>query len=186
MSRRIEDLNPAVAEKCRRFIALCKERGIDVIVTSTLRAEAEQLALFAQGRKALRAVNGLRAAAGLSPITVAQNKIVTKSLTSPHQSGCAFDVVILSSPPNLGGVAEGRGGVPTWDVKVDVNENHIPDYEEIGRIGESIGLRWGGRFKFRDYVHFEYIVPPAHPLNHQGAAPPATPGEKTGPLPGGV
>ena len=35
----------------------------------------------------------------------------------------------------------------TWDLKADVNADSIPDYEEIGKIGESVGLTWGGRFK---------------------------------------
>jgi hypothetical protein len=40
-SRRIDDLHPTVRERCRRLIALCKGRGIGIIVTSTLRTEAE-------------------------------------------------------------------------------------------------------------------------------------------------
>ncbi|MBI4822648.1 MAG: M15 family metallopeptidase [Nitrospirae bacterium] len=144
-SRKIEDLNLVVREKCRQFISLCKEKGIDVIITSTLRTEAEQLALFSQGRKTLKAVNELRKSAGLPPITEKENKRkVTGLLTSTHQFGCAFDCAI-----------GGQKGI-TYDIKADINKNHIPDYEEIGRIGESIGLRWGGRFKFKDYVHFEY------------------------------
>jgi len=146
-SRRLQDLHPIVAGLCRTFLALCKERGIDVRITSTLRTEAEQLALFAQGRKSLREVNALRAEAGLPPFTEKENKLrVTNSLTSLHQFGCAFDCVIMG----------GASPAPAWDIEADINENQIPDYEEIGRIGESVGLAWGGRFKFRDYCHFEY------------------------------
>jgi|GEM_PF-712108 peptidoglycan L-alanyl-D-glutamate endopeptidase CwlK len=143
-SRRLEDLNPVVADMCRRFLALCRDRGIDVVVTSTLRTEAEQLALFAQGRKSLWYVNELRRDAGLPPIKEEQNRIVTHVLTSVHQFGCAFDVCII------------KDGRAVWNIKADVNENDIPDYEEIGKIGEHIGLTWGGRFKFKDYCHFEY------------------------------
>lgn len=146
MSRAVEALHPAVAGLCRKFISACKERGIRVVVTSTLRTEAEQLALFSQGRTALKVVNTLRKKAGMPAITEAQNKrTVTNSLTSAHQFGCAFDVCI---------VREGKN--PVWDIKADINANSIPDYEEIGRLGEAIGLAWGGRFRFRDMCHFEY------------------------------
>lgn len=76
-------------------------------------------------------------------------KIVTYTRKGKHTAGKAFDIAIL------------RDGKPCWDVKVSVNGNEIPDYEEAGRIGESVGLRWGGRFKTRsgkprpDYPHFE-------------------------------
>ncbi len=76
-------------------------------------------------------------------------KIVTWTRKSKHIDGKAFDIAIL------------RNFKPCWDVKVDVNENEIPDYEEAGRIGESVGLRWGGRFRNSkgkprpDYPHFE-------------------------------
>ncbi|MDP2167465.1 MAG: M15 family metallopeptidase [Thermodesulfovibrionales bacterium] len=145
VSRRIEDLYPPVAEMCRRFLHLCGQKGIEAVITSTLRTEDEQLALFAQGRKKLSYVNGLRQDAGLPPITEEQNRrIVTKSSISVHRFGCAFDVALK------------KDGGAVWDVKADLNRNDISDYEEMGLTGESIGLRWGGRFRFRDYCHFEY------------------------------
>lgn len=64
---------------------------------------------------------------------------------SKHQDRLAFDIAIL------------KDGKPTWDVKVDVSNDDLPDYEQAGQIGESLGLRWGGRFKARDLPHFEYV-----------------------------
>ena len=32
-------------------------------------------------------------------------------------------------------------------------------WQRIGVIGESLGLRWGGRWKQRDLGHFEYRTP---------------------------
>jgi peptidoglycan L-alanyl-D-glutamate endopeptidase CwlK len=49
-SRKIEDLHPRVAEKCRQFIAQCKVADIDVIITSTYRDDESQNALYAIGR----------------------------------------------------------------------------------------------------------------------------------------
>lgn len=50
MSRRLEDLHPIVRAKCEAHIAACRLAGIDLLITCTLRSEAEQAALYAQGR----------------------------------------------------------------------------------------------------------------------------------------
>jgi peptidoglycan L-alanyl-D-glutamate endopeptidase CwlK len=70
--------------------------------------------------------------------------IVTKVKHSKHQDGIAFDIVIVDST-----------GRAVW----------IPSaYREAGKIGQSVGLRWGGDWdsdgssedeKFLDYPHFE-------------------------------
>lgn len=49
-SRKIEDLHPIVAAKCRAHIAACAAEGIDLLITSTYRDGAEQDRLYAIGR----------------------------------------------------------------------------------------------------------------------------------------
>lgn len=49
-SRDLKDLHPKVAEMCEKFIITCKEQGVDVLITSTLRDNESQNALYAQGR----------------------------------------------------------------------------------------------------------------------------------------
>lgn len=73
----------------------------------------------------------------------APGKIVTWTRQSKHIKGRAFDIAIL------------KDGKPVWDLKVNVNKNDLPDYDEAGRIGEAVGLRWGGRFPRPDRPHFE-------------------------------
>lgn len=74
---------------------------------------------------------------------------VTWTLKSKHIEGTAFDIAVC------------KAGIPEWNVKIDVDEDGIPDYFEAGQIGESIGLVWGGRFKdargkpIPDFCHFE-------------------------------
>jgi hypothetical protein len=153
-SRKIEDLNPELQERYRAFAAAMAEAGIPFILTCTARTVREQLALYAQGREQLDHVNSLRKLAGLPPITGEGNTRVTWTLQSKHlidlddgnpenDKARAFDIAIQ------------RDGRPCWDLKVNVNQNDRPDYEEAGRIGESVGLRWGGRWKKPDYPHFE-------------------------------
>lgn len=68
---------------------------------------------------------------------------VTWTRKSRHIEGRAFDIAVL------------RDGKPCWDVKADVNADAVPDYDQAGAIGESVGLRWGGRFTPPDRCHFE-------------------------------
>lgn len=51
-SRDLGELNPTVQAKCKAFIQLCKEAGIDVLITSTYRDDESQDALYAKGRTA--------------------------------------------------------------------------------------------------------------------------------------
>lgn len=43
-----------------------------------------------------------------------------------------------------------------WDMKVDTDHDEIPDFLEVGRLAETFGLTWGGRFKSNaDYPHVQ-------------------------------
>jgi peptidoglycan L-alanyl-D-glutamate endopeptidase CwlK len=49
-SRSLDDLIAPAKERVERFIALCKDEGIDLLVTSTYRDNESQQALYEQGR----------------------------------------------------------------------------------------------------------------------------------------
>lgn len=60
-----------------------------------------------------------------------------------HNYGLAFDTVEI------------KDGKALWD---------NPRWNEIGELGESLGLQWGGRFKsIKDLPHFEILN---YPLSH--------------------
>jgi len=62
-------------------------------------------------------------------------KKVTWTLQSKHIERKAFDIAMM------------KNGKITWDTK---------DYIEPGRIGESVGLEWGGSWKkSKDFPHFQ-------------------------------
>lgn len=63
---------------------------------------------------------------------------------SKHQDGLAIDIV-----PYEVYTSDTGGDKLLWD-----GDNEI--WLTIGHIGESLGLRWGGRWKQRDLGHFEY------------------------------
>lgn len=107
-----------------------------------IRAQATQLLQLAsaqgihlritQGMRTIEEQNALYAQGRTLPGKVVTN---AKGGDSYHNYGLAFDVV-----PIVNGVAQ-------WGSK---------DWDKIGKLGESIGLRWGGRFKsIVDKPHFE-------------------------------
>lgn len=63
-------------------------------------------------------------------------KVVTKAKggQSWHNHGCAFDVGVFEGSSYLG---------------------ESPHYRAVGELGESLGLEWGGRWKFKDDPHFQ-------------------------------
>jgi len=154
-SRKTEDMVPELQTKFHAFAAAMAAAGILFITTCTSRNVREQYALYSQGREKLDTVNALRRAAHMSPITWEQNcHKVTWTLASKHiidlddgnpdnDKSRAFDIAIT------------KDGRPCWDMKIRATKNELPDYEMAGIIGESVGLRWGGRFPRPDLCHFE-------------------------------
>lgn len=132
---------------------------LDYVLTRVACTYQEQVALYAQGRESLRNVNAYRKLAGLPPIQEFENKKVTWTLKSRHiinledqdttnNKARAFDFAILAPSDT----AENERS-PTWDIKVDTNKSNTPDYYEAGRLWESLGGEWGGRWKNPDRPH---------------------------------
>jgi len=136
MTDSLEKLQPAFRELAYKFISKCLENGIKVKIYNTLRTKEEQEALFLQGRAPIEVVNEARRKAGLQPITIAGNKIITLTKVSPHCYGLAFDFV------------------PIVDGKAIWNDDKL--WEKCGNIAENLGLEWGGRWKqFPDKPHVQ-------------------------------
>jgi hypothetical protein len=119
------------------------------VLTCVGRNEAEQAALFAQGRYPLWAVNAKRKVVGWPPITGKENHKVTwtmKSLhiTTPEQPlSRAFDFAIVRPGTRI----------PEWTLKVDTNVSGGSDYLEAGKLWEKVGGVWGGRWSTPDCPH---------------------------------
>ena len=99
-SRNINDLLPNVKVRVEKFIELCDEEGIDLLITSTYRDNESQEALYEQGR-------------------TRPGKIVTnaKSGESWHNYRCAIDVV-----PLINGKPNWDGSDPIWQVIGELGE----------------------------------------------------------------
>lgn len=150
MSRKITDLHPQVQRLAIELIAEAAKAGIPLIITQTLRTSAEQQALYDKGRttqgEPCRCVPSSRAKSGHAkcpkhPLGLTVTN--AKAGESYHNYGLAFDVAFVSGKRIIWG-------------NEDLNTNRINDWEEIGKLGEQLGLEWGGRWRFKDLPHFQY------------------------------
>jgi peptidoglycan LD-endopeptidase CwlK len=106
-----------------------QEAKLDLRVTSGTRTMAEQRALYNQPTDG-------RDNDGDGRVDESDER-VTKARPgySWHNFGVAFDVTVF------------RGGKPVWDG---------PDYDTAGRLGQRLGLEWGGAWtSFKDRPHFQ-------------------------------
>ena len=91
-SRDLNELLPEVKTKVEQFISLCKDAGIELLVTSTYRDNESQAALYAQGRT--------------TPGNIVTNAGPGESY---HNYRCAVDVV-----PLVNGKPDWDGSHPVW------------------------------------------------------------------------
>lgn len=149
MSRRIEDLDPVVQDLALEVLRRAKAAGIKLMVTQTKRTFDEQRALFAKGRTApgepcRHAGEAHRRLVGTCPVHP-HGATVTRADAgwSWHEYGLAFDVAEDDGTP--------------WDIGKPGHSAEDDEWWEIvGRIGEAVGLEWGGRWKRPDLPHFEF------------------------------
>jgi peptidoglycan L-alanyl-D-glutamate endopeptidase CwlK len=84
----------------------------------------------------------------------------TLRTAAEHQANLAKGVSWTARSRHLDGDAIDICPYATWDAagpdKLNWNVND-PAWKRLGEIGESLGLRWGGRWRQRDLGHFEYV-----------------------------
>lgn len=118
--------DPALQPLAREFLRLADEAEIEVLIYMTFRSKEEQDALYAKGRTKPGAIVTYRKGGASVHNCTLNGKPASK----------AFDCVPLVK------------GVPDWD--------NAEIYERLGKIGESVGLEWGGRWKkLVDKPHFQ-------------------------------
>jgi peptidoglycan L-alanyl-D-glutamate endopeptidase CwlK len=131
--RSIDALDPGFRPLAAEFIRRLAAAGVQYRVDETLRVGDTQEAYWLQGRAPLGEVNAAREKAGLYLLTEAENRVVvTWTRESAHLNGEALDVVPLLSR------GDGRFFVP-WNYAA-----YAGIWLQLGRIGQSLGLEWGG------------------------------------------
>ena len=126
--RDVTQLHPRLQEKFKLLQKKCAQKGIKIRATECLRTAKEQDALYAKGRTAPG-----------PKVTNASGK----DAKSMHQWGVAVDIVIDMD-------ADKDGDVDIRDLY------NVKLLNVVGKIGESIGLEWGGSWKsIVDKPHFQ-------------------------------
>lgn len=127
--RDITKLHPTLQKKAEELIALCKSNGISIKISECVRTVEEQDALYAKGR------------------TAPGNKVTNakgSSYSSMHQWGVAFDFYLDMDIDGDGAKSD------------DAYNNVTGLFDKVGRLGQSIGLEWGGAWKsIKDRPHFQ-------------------------------
>ena len=127
--RNVKELHPELQIKLSLLQSECKKQGIVIGVGECLRTKAEQDALYAKGR-------------------TKPGKIVTKAkgntYSSMHQWGVAVDIYLKMDVDGDGSTVD------------DAFNNSTGLFNKVGKIGQSIGLEWGGSWKsIKDLPHFQ-------------------------------
>jgi peptidoglycan L-alanyl-D-glutamate endopeptidase CwlK len=127
-SREINDLCTALRPVAEKFLAGCKEAGVNAFLTCTYRSNVEQTSLYAQGRsKAGKIVTNAKAGQSAHNCVNSAGKPAAR----------AFDFAIKDETGKLDWNAGGKRWVTAL------------------ALGKSLGLVSGGDWKIKDYPHFE-------------------------------
>lgn len=154
----LNQMHPQMRKPYIEYDRRMAEKKIAYMITSVGRLSKQQFALYAQGRNDIKIVNMYRKLAGMGPIKPEDNKIVTWTLNSEHiidlddgnpdnDFSRAIDIAILKGVKN-----------PTWDLKINVNQNDIPDYEESAAIAKAVGFVAGFYWKKKDPPHIQFPI----------------------------
>jgi peptidoglycan L-alanyl-D-glutamate endopeptidase CwlK len=127
--RDVKQLHPELQVLVKKLIAECKKQGIDIKIGECLRTVAEQDALYAKGR------------------TVAGRKVTNakgSTYSSMHNWGVAFDFYLDEDVDKDGKTSD------------DAYNNKTHLFEKVGKIGQALGLEWGGSWtSIKDLPHFQ-------------------------------
>lgn len=112
-SREVKDLQGEFRKLAENWLTLCKEAGLDILLTCTLRSWDEQDALYAKGRTVM--------GEGATPVKRPMGRIVTnaKGGQSAHQYGLALDFVIMDK-----GKPDWSGTSDAWNQAIDLAQKH--------------------------------------------------------------
>lgn len=127
--RDVKALHPELQDKIMQLQKLCKKNGIKIKIGECVRTVAEQDALYAQGRT--KKGNIVTNARGIN-------------YSSMHQFGAAFDFFLDMDVDGDGKTSD------------DSFNNATRLFNKVGKLGQSIGLEWGGSWKNPvDLPHFQ-------------------------------
>ena len=121
--RDINQLAPVAQTACNLFMSKCKEAGLNVLITETIRTQERQNYLYCQGRTVAQATaKGISKDFATKYCNPKANR-VTWTLSSNHKTGMA------------------------WDICKNIKGQEYSDksfFEKAGKIAKELGIEWGG------------------------------------------
>ncbi len=142
-SRDLTACEAEVGQMASTAIANCRAAGLDLLVTCTYRSDAEQDALYAQGR-------------------TAPGKVVTNAKAGQSSHNCTRN----GQPASLAlDIVPMRHGKPVWgvsgdgmdDTPADDEKDDLELWQRIRAHFEAAGLKLASRWTtFKEWPHFEH------------------------------
>ncbi len=136
-NRDISSLKKVAQIAIYAFLEMCKNEGLNVLVTECYRSQERQEYLYCQGRTATQCIAAGMDVAFANEHANPYGSIVTQTRSSVHTSGYA------------------------WDICKNVRGEEYSDlrfFEECGAIARDLGIEWGGDWTSKkDYMHFSYL-----------------------------
>lgn len=126
MSRKLDDLSDAFRPIAFELLARCTEAGLPVLVVDTLRTSEEHQANLARG------VSWTNVSKHLDGATFRDSEPGSDAIDL-----CPYATYQLHGADKL-----------QWD-------GNDPVWQQLGVIGKSLGLIWGGEWTKKDLGHFE-------------------------------
>ena len=131
LNRSLSDLQPDFKDRMQALLIMAGQKGFKLQVNETLRSFARSNQLYAQGRS--------------RPGQIVTNAAAGQSY---HNYGVACDLYPITST--------GR---------VEVNFDRVPELMtqmlRVAQVAKTLGIEWGGNWKFRDLPHFQDAHAPA-------------------------
>jgi len=144
-NNRINLLHPLVRQPARNFINAAEKKGINLLVTDTLRTWLQQGNLYAIGCSCCSCGIGRT-----KPGSIVTN---AKPGDSLHNYGLALDVVEIKNGILIGVVICNSCGAIGYK-----QDYPYARWQQIGAIGKSFGFEWGGDWtSFKDLPHFQML-----------------------------
>jgi hypothetical protein len=168
----LNGLAPEFRERVMHLLEVCREQEVLIKPYQGFRSAEQQARLWAQSRSRsevssaaarLRGEGAAKLAVMLERATGAAGPRVTNALPgqSWHQFGRALDCYIESPATSRALWRERRADGDEFGAAAKL-------YDRFGRLSESLGLTWGGRWALGDYGHVQ-LDRENSPLGHYGS-----------------
>ncbi len=142
MSRELVHLHPKVQPICLEHQELVAKLGISLMLIETYRDEIEQRVNWMKGRDHLGNI-------------IEPKKVVTHAPAGTSYHGFSYPNKVPASLAYHLAITRPGGLLGFGE---ELNKAGQLLYTAVGVIGEKLGMTWGGRWKMRDYTHFEFRI----------------------------